>query len=422
MNRAEAPAFKSVVDIDFIKAEKHQLSNGIPVFVINAGEQELIRIEFIFGNINWDASKPLLATATNTLLNDGTHSLNGAEIADKIDYYGAFFQTEYAYDHSLVTLFSLNKHLEHTLPIVKEVLSASNFPQKELETYINNQKQKLKVSLEKNDFLARKKFTEVLFGNTLYGYSADEKDFDTLKREDLLHYFESAYQPANCTIILSGKVNTSTLNTLEVLFGNWQSDKTFYPNEFNFNSAEDKLHFTEKSDALQSAIRIGILTVNRKHVDYPGLLVLNTLLGGYFGSRLMANIREEKGYTYGIGSANASLNQAGYFVIASEVGTDVCTATLTEIEKEINILKTELVSDDELSLVRNYLMGSLLGSLENAFSHADKFKNIHFFGLGYDYYERYIHTIKTISAEELMALANKYLNFDDFYKVVVGKM
>ena len=364
----------------------------------------------------------MLATATNTLLNDGTHSLNGAEIADKIDYYGAFFQTEYAYDHSSVTLFSLNKHLEHTLPIVKEVLSASNFPQKELETYINNQKQKLKVSLEKNDFLARKKFTEVLFGNTLYGYSADEKDFDTLKREDLLHYFESAYQPANCTIILSGKVNSSTLNSLEVLFGNWQSDKTFYPNEFNFNASKGKLHFTEKSDALQSAIRIGILTVNRKHVDYPGLLVLNTLLGGYFGSRLMANIREEKGYTYGIGSANASLNQAGYFVIASEVGTDVCTATLTEIEKEINILKTELVSDDELSLVRNYLMGSLLGSLENAFSHADKFKNIHFFGLGYDYYERYIHTIKTISAEELMALANKYLNFDDFYKVVVGKM
>lgn len=422
MNRVEAPAYKSVVDIDFIKAEKHQLSNGIPVFTVNAGEQELVRIEFIFGNVNWDASKPLIATATNTLLNDGTQRLSGAEIADKIDYYGAFFQTEYAYDHSSVTLFSLNKHVQHTLPIVKEVLSASNFPQKELETFINNQKQKLKVSLEKNDFLARKKFTEVLFGNTLYGYSADEKDFGTLKREDLLQYFESAYQPANCTIILSGNVDATTLNTLEVLFGDWQSDKTYSPNQFNFDAAGEKLHFIEKPDALQSAIRIGTRTVNRKHVDYPGLLVLNTLLGGYFGSRLMANIREEKGYTYGIGSANASLNQAGYFVIASEVGADVCAATLIEIEKEINLLKTELVSEDELSLVRNYLLGSLLGSLENAFSHADKFKNIYFYGLGYDYFDSYIQTIKTISSEELMALANKYLNYNEFYKVVVGKM
>lgn len=422
MDRALAPAFKAVEDINFIKAQSHQLSNGLPVFVVNAGEQELVRIEFVFGNVNWDAAKPLLATATNTMLNDGTHSLSGAEIADKIDYYGAFFQTEYAYDHSSVTLFSLNKHLEHTLPIVKEVLTSSNFPQKELETYINNQKQKLKVSLEKNDFIARKKFTQVLFGDTLYGYSAELKDFDTLKREDLMHYFESAYHPKNCTIILSGKVNESTLATIEALFGNWESSVVFQPNAFIFKPAAEKLHFIEKPDALQSAIRIGIPSVNRRHQDYPGLLVLNTLIGGYFGSRLMANIREEKGYTYGIGSANASLNQAGYFVIASEVGTEVCTATLTEIEKEINILKTELVSEDELSLVRNYLLGSLLGSLENAFSHADKFQNIYFYGLGYDYYDRYIQTIKTITAEELMALANKYLNFDEFYKVVVGKM
>ena len=135
----------------------------------------------------------------------------------------------------------------------------------------------------------------------------------------------------------------------------------------------------------------------------------------------MANIREDKGYTYGIGSALVSLKNAGYFFIASEVGADVCTAALTEIEKEINILKAQPVNKIELSLVRNYMLGSMLGSLENALSHADKFKNIYFSGLDYDYYSKYIQTVRNISPENVLELANKYLDFDNFQKVIVGK-
>jgi zinc protease len=149
--------------------------------------------------------------------------------------------------------------------------------------------------------------------------------------------------------------------------------------------------------------------------------VLNTVLGGYFGSRLMANIREDKGYTYGIGSGMSSLRHAGALFIATEVGADVCKAAIIEIEKEINILKTEPIPDEELSLVKNYMLGSLLGSLENVFSHADKFKNLYFAGLDYAYYDRYTDTVKTITSADLLALANKYLDFDGFYKVIVGK-
>lgn len=135
----------------------------------------------------------------------------------------------------------------------------------------------------------------------------------------------------------------------------------------------------------------------------------------------MANIREDKGYTYGIGSALVSMKDAGYFFIASEVGADVCTAALEEIRKEIEILKTETVSEQELDLVRNYMLGSMLGGLENAMSHADKFKNIYFSGVGYEYYHRYIQTVRTISAQDLQSLANKYLHWDELEKVVVGR-
>jgi zinc protease len=420
LDRLTAPSFKEIDNVAIIKTEKRVLKNNIPVFVLNAGQQDLVRIEFIFKNVDWDIKNPLLASATNTLLNDGTASITGAQIAEAIDFYGAFFQTEYGYDHSVITLYTLNKYVANTLPIVKDVLCNSVFPAKEVATFINNNKQKLKVSLEKNDFVARREFNNALFGNNLYGYKAQESDFDKLKTEDLQAYFKKAYHPHNCTIFLSGKVDEVLFNTIENLFGNWESATIFTQNKLVFTPNVQKYHKIPKPNSLQAAIRIGIPSINRNHADFAAMQVLNTVFGGYFGSRLMTNIREDKGYTYGISSGNATMAQAGYFVIATEVGVNVCQATLHEIELEMNRLKTDLVPDDELTLVKNYLMGSLLGSLENAFSHADKFKNIYFYGLDYDYFDHFIHTIKTINAEDLRKLANKYWDWDNFYKVIVG--
>ncbi len=422
LDRVTPPKFKKVENINFIKAEQELLENKIPLYKINAGDQNLVRIEFIFKNVNWDASKPLQTSVVNAMLTEGTNSLTASEIVSKIDYYGAFLQTDSNMDYSSVSLYSLNKHLANTLPVLKDILTDSVFPEKELATFVKNQKQKLRVNLERNDFLARRAFNKLVFGNTLYGYSSEESDFDKLKREDLLDFFRKMYHPENCTIVIAGKVDTNTTQLINNLFGNWYSDASFTANNFEFKSSKGELVLVEKDEALQSAIRLGILTVNRTHSDYAGLQVLNTVLGGYFGSRLMANIREDKGYTYGIGSANVSYLQMGAFFIASEVGVDVCKNTLEEIQKEIQLLRTELVPEEELSLVKNYLMGSILGSLENAFSHAEKFKSIYFSGLDYDYYDKYIETIKTISAEELKYLANTYLNYEDFSKVVVGKI
>ncbi|SDL66802.1 Predicted Zn-dependent peptidase [Daejeonella rubra] len=422
IDRALAPAFGEVENIELIRAKPLVLANGLKIFSIEGGEQDLVRIEFIFSNIDYDPAKPLQTFATNTMLNDGTSELSSTEIADKIDYYGAFLQTEYANDHSTVTLFTLNKHLANTLPIVKAIVSDSIFPQVELDTLIRNQKQKLSVSLEKNDFLSRKTFSHVLFGDTLYGYDISAADYDNLSRDQLTTYFKSAYQPKNCTVIVSGKVKEDTITLIDKYFGkDWENSFDVKENEFHFEMGSGGEHYLEKADALQSAIRIGQVSINRTHADFPGLQVVNTILGGYFGSRLMANIREDKGFTYGIGSALVSLKNAGYFFIASEVGADVCTAALTEIEKEITILKEQPVTEGELALVRNYMLGSMLGSLENALSHADKFKNIYFSGLDYDYYKNYINTVRNIGPAEVQALANKYLNFNSFEKVIVGK-
>ncbi|SDL62013.1 Predicted Zn-dependent peptidase [Pedobacter sp. ok626] len=422
LNRTLAPESKLVDEISFIEPLKQVLDNGIPVFTINAGKQELVRIEFIFENVNWNASKPLEAIAVSHLINNGTSTLSAKEIADKVDYYGAFLQTEYGADQTCVKLYTLNKHLQSVLPILRSILNESIFPEQELAIFIQNQKQSLQVSLQKNDFLARKNFANALFGETPYGSNIQPSHYDDLKREDLLDYFKAAYKPKNCTIFVAGKFEETEFNILNSVVGkDWDNDAPSVINKFSFTNIHQGEIFVEKPEAIQSAIRMGTLAITRNHPDFPGFQVLNCLLGGYFGSRLMANIREDKGYTYGIGSAVASLKDAGYFFIATEVGVDVCNNTLTEIEKEISTLKTDLVQDDELALVRNYMLGSMLGSLENAFSHADKFKNVYFSGLDYSYYENYIKTVKSITAADLKDLANKYLNTESFTKVVVGK-
>ena len=422
LDRTLIPESKQVNDINFISPQKQELDNGIRVFTVNAGKQKLVRIELVFENVNWKESNPLQAIAVSHLINNGTKTLSAREIADKVDYYGAFLQTDYGADQSSIKVYTLNKHLEAVLPILWSVLNESIFPQQELDIFKQNQQQSLKVSLQKNDFIARKNFANAIFGNSAYGSNIEVADYQAIQREELTSYFSAAYKPENCTIFVAGKFEDQEFNILNSIFGQeWHNKDASVINHFSFDSSLKGEIFIERPEAIQSAIRMGLKSLNRTHADFPAFQVMNCLLGGYFGSRLMANIREDKGYTYGIGSAIVSMKDAGYFFIATEVGADVCTNALVEIEKEIELLKSETVADEELDLVRNYMLGSMLGSLENAFSHADKFKNIYFSGLSYDYYDNYIKTVKTITPEEIKNLANRYLTTEEFTRVIVGK-
>lgn len=421
LNRTIAPDFKQVDEIHFIQPSFKNLDNGIPVYTLFSEKQDIVRVEFIFDQVIWEASKPLQSIAVSGLINNGTQKLTAKQIAEQIDFYGAFFQTEYGQDQVTVTLYSLNKHLASVLPIVKDILTDSQFPQTELDIYLQNQKQRFQINLQKNDLQARKKFFNALFGDTSYGAEINFDHFNAVKREDLLAFYKATYNPANCTIIAAGKFDEASFKLLNTFFGSDWNEIKGDKKAFNFSQHAKQNIYIENADSVQSAIRTGQMALNRTHKDFASFQILNTVLGGYFGSRLMANIREDKGFTYGIGSAVVSLKDAGYFFIATEVGTEVCAAALVEIYKEIELLRTELVTEQELSLVQNYMLGSMLGSLENVFSHADKFKNIHFYNLGYDYYTNYIHTVKNITPERIKLLAQQYLNTDHFVEVVVGK-
>lgn len=425
LDRKKAPEFHQLTDIAIQRAVTGKLDNGIDVYSINAGTQELIKIEFLFKAGMIYQSMPLLASAANNLIETGTSKYSAKEISDKIDYYGAFLELQTGQDFSYITLYSLNKFLEPCVEVLESIIKDASYPKKEFDLYIKNKRQKFLVNSQKVSVLARRHFNEMLFGpQHPYGREVQKEDFDNLPYESVKTFYSEYINPANCTIVVSGMVKDEIFQLLNKYFGNdnWnkQLNKPGLPELPRF-SIKEKHQIVEKSDAIQSAIRVGKVLFNKTHPDYFHFQVLNTVLGGYFGSRLMANIREDKGYTYGIGSGLVSLVNAGYFFISTEVGADVTQKALDEIYFEIKQLRETPIGKEELTTVKNYILGQFLRSVDGPFALADKFKAVWMFGLDYDYFDNFFQAVNNVTSEELMAVANKHLQEADLLECVAGK-
>lgn len=424
LKRNITPDIKTVDRLGSKNPEIAKLDNGIPVYLIDDAEQDVIKVELMFQAGRYHEPKTLIANFTNKMLREGTRTNSAMEISEKIDFYGAHLETSSDKDMAYVTLYSLNKHLTSTLPVLSEVIREPVFPESELNTLKQNRKQNFIINNEKVKYLAKRKFNELIFGASHpYGKLYSVQDFENVNRKDLVEYHQQYYNLNNCIIIAAGKIPPGFLNLLNRHFGSFTNS----PEHTNFNNKNyiipeitgRKSHL-EKNDAVQSALRIGKVLFNKKHPDYIRMKILNTALGGYFGSRLMTNIREDKGYTYGIGSAVVSLKNSGCFFITSEVGSDVKDDALKEIYHEINILQQDLIPEEELSLVKNYIMGSLLRSMDGAFALSENFRALIEYELDFRYYDNFIETIKSIDSQELRELAQRYLSINSLTELVVG--
>jgi len=424
LNRTIPPLVNPIEHIDIVQAEKRLLSNGIPVNFVNAGSQDVVKIDFVFEAGTWFQSRNLIASLCNSMLEEGSKNFNAEEIAGKFDFYGAYLQLAADQNQGFISIVTLGKYLQLILEVTEDLLKCSIFPEYEFEVLIAKNKQKFLLENEKVKTLCQKKFSQVLFGQS-HPYAINNKieDFESVKREDLIEFYQSQYHSGNCQIIVAGKVDETVLSLLEKHFGgtDWQREQKPAP-KHEIISEVQKFHQVVKPNGLQSAVRMGKFWVPKNHPDFHGLSILATIFGGYFGSRLMTNIREEKGYTYGIGSYTLTLKQATYMVIATEVGNEYIKPTLTEIAKEMRRLQTELVSENELDTVKNFLLGEFLRDFDGPFALAASFKAINDFGLGYSYYDDYLSLLRNITSEEIMQLAQKYLNPEDFYTVVAGSV
>lgn len=423
LDRLATPTFRDIETFDFQKPQKFNLSNGTPVYLINSGTQEVLKIELIFDAGSVYQSTPLVAGFTNAMLNEGTSRLSAEQIAEKFDFHGAFTQYNSDKDQASVSLFTLCKFLGETLSLLTEVLEDAAISEDEIQIMLNNEKQKFHVNRQKVSVLARSRFLESVYGeNNPYGRKLSENHFNQIDRDKLVSFYNSHYKRGNCRIIVSGKIDDKVENQLHQLFGKtqWNSSQTIKSVDFDFSPLSPGLYIEPKNDSVQSAIRIGRLLFNKTHKDYTGMRVLNTILGGYFGSRLMTNIREDKGYTYGIGSGIASFQKGGYFFISSEVGSTVVKNTLHEVFFELNRLRNDLVGEEELTRVKNFMLGEFMREIDGPFALADKLKGLLKYNLEYTFYEEYIKTIKAISPDDIQYMASVYLKEEDMIQVVAG--
>ncbi|ULQ51615.1 M16 family metallopeptidase [Flavihumibacter fluvii] len=424
LNRKIAPPIKDAVEFELsLKPyDKYVLKNGVEVYAVNAGAEEVIKVEWVFWGGNWYEEKNMVASATNFLLKNGTSKKNAFEVNEHFDYYGASLSRACYNETSAINLHSLTKHLGVLLPVVRELLTDAIFPDDELQLFKQNSKQRLEVNLKKNDFVANRLIDEYLFGfDHPYGRYSRFEDLAALSREEIIAFYEKYYKKGKCIVFVAGKLPANLYELMEGNFGDLplhatQPDPIIHK---AYSAVEKKYRVSNDPGGVQGAIRIARHFPNRHHPDFYGVQVLNALFGGFFGARLMNNIREDKGYTYGIYSYLQNHIHQSAWLVSTEAGRDVCEATIAEVYKEMELLRTELVDEEELLLVRNYLMGTILGDLDGPFHIIGRWKNIILNGLTEDFFYQTIQTIKHISAKELQVLANKYLVPEDFYELVV---
>lgn len=422
LNRAQAPRIKDAVEFDLhLKPyQKFTLDNGVEVYAVDAGAEEVMQLEWVFYAGNWYEQKNLVAASANFLLKNGTSTKTAFEINEHFEYYGAYLNRTCYNETATLSMHTLSKHLEHLLPVVKELITDSIFPQEELDTYRQNMQQRLRVNLKKGDFVANRLIDVYLYGEDHpYGKYSKSEDFDALTREEILQFYKEYYQEGKLVIFVAGKLPANTFELLNKSFGDLKTKPVEPSPIVALPAAEKKYRVINDESGVQGAIRIAQPFPNRHHPDFMKVQVLNTLFGGFFGSRLMSNIREEKGYTYGIYSYLQNHMQQSAWVISTEAGRDVSEATVQEVYNEMERLRNEPVDAEELLLVQNYMMGSILGDLDGPFHIIGRWKNIILNNLEGQFFYDQINTIKNIKAEELQALANKYLQPDKFYELVV---
>jgi predicted Zn-dependent peptidase len=424
LDRKISPAIHDAIEFEYKlpPINNTQLSNGIPLYWLDAGVQDVLQIDWIFPAGLWYEQRPSVAHATAGLLKNGTSKYTAEQIHEALEFYGAQLKVNAGNDYATVTLYSLTKHLPELLPMVYEILTDATFPKEEVYIHKQNAIQRLLVNLRQCEFVANQQIDALLFGEEHpYGRYSKKENIEALTQEDVCEFYKKHYQLVDAKIFMSGKVGDKEVKLLDEVFGKVVAEKIPVKEEiFHIASGLGKTHrISNDPNGVQGAIRIGRLFPNRHHPDYSPMVVLNTLFGGYFGSRLMSNIREDKGYTYGIYSSLSPEINGGSFIIHTETGRDVLENAVKEIYHEMEVLCNEPAPEEELLLVKNYLLGGLLADLDGPFSILQRWRTLILNGFTEEYFNNNIQIYKNITAKELQALAQKYFNTKDFYEIAV---
>jgi zinc protease len=416
LDRTVAPAFVKAKNFFLPNVHPVRLSNGLSMFLVPGVQQEVIKIELLFEAGRWYEPRPGVAHFTSQMLEKGTTSKNALELAEAFESLGAHLEIVAGLDHIEISLFALLRNWPQAFNIMLEMIQQPSFNEDELAIMKDIYLENLKVNLAKNSFVASQAIRRNIFGAHPYGISVTEQDVSQISVEQLRTYHKQRVLPSAIFVTAPASVSHDQLaNSFSVLAYSNGQEKPQVPVE---PGKRDET--IEKEDSVQSSLRLGMRMVRKSHPDYPHMLLLNHIFGGYFGSRLMKNIREEKGLTYGIHSSLNALQHDGFLMIGADVNKENRDLAFQEINREMLRLREDQVGEEELMIAGNHFLGSLQLEVANPFSLTEKIKNIYLNQLPSDFYQIVFDKVSTATPQQLVHTAATHFAVENLYKVSVG--
>lgn len=399
------------------------LSNGVPLYIIECGAPEVVRVDFLFKGGYSVQQQPLQALFTNRMLREGSVHLSSKNISLQLDYSGAWIELYSSQGYNHITLHSLKKHFKYLVKMLESMIKEPLFPQNKLDIVRNGNKSYFQVSNRKVGNVAQRHIEQMFWGvNHPLGHIVCAQDYDAINRECLQCYHAGVYKSDTLSIFLSGSIDDDLIADVGKNFGigKWGSDSCFPTKELPPPTSIFGRRKVEMPDVMQSGVKLGCMIMDSGHPDFLKFRFLMVLFGGYFGSRLMSNIRERNGYTYHIEAGIEEYGVKNAFVVSSETANEYVTPLIKEVYSEMALLREQLVGEEELSLVRNYTFGELCREYEGMSAKAEAFINVWLSGLSFEFVNEYLDVVRSVSSEELQEIARKYLLPENMSEVVVA--
>lgn len=421
LDRQVAPPVQPLASVTLPAADVFSLPNGARLHVMHNDAQPVIRLQLVFPAGKWyDPASGVSLLAARMLL-EGTRTRTARQIADQVAFYGASLECEQGFDRATLTLYCLTRHLEKLLPLVFDVVTEPTFPETEFELLKARTIQNVHIERQKPSYLAAERFSQNLYGQQHpYGRAFNEEQFSTISTATVRHFHRLAYRLDAAEIFLCGDVSPTHIQDIQDLLSKESEALTASATKEAVTFEPKSTDYVPVNDSLQASLRLGRIWPSLHHPDTHALQVLVKVAGGYFGSRLMKNIREDKGFTYGIQASVSPREQATSFVIGTEVNAESREAAIREIHFELRKLQEELIPDDELQIVKNYIAGKFANDISTVFEQCDKYKSIVFLSLPSTYYTEFLKQISEVEPLHLQQLAQQYFNIEDLVEVVAG--
>jgi len=419
------PTLASERAVTWPKRTRARLSNGLEVILAEAHSIPKFHGELFFrsGNAAVADRAPGLADMIATVARTGTTKRASRQIEEDLRRIGADLSSGAGADTSAISFAGLSEFAEPLLGLVNELAREASFPEGEFERERRQKLEEVKLQRTEPGFLASERLRKVLFGMHPYGQvSPSEEQVAAYKLEDLLSVYRQFYTPENGILLLVGDFDSNEmLKSAEKVFGNWVGKKTgSKPVAAPANPRGRRVYLVHVPGAVQTQILTGCHAITRKHPDWVKLGLTNSLYGGAFNSRLVMNIREDKGYTYSPRSGVNAMRQYGYFSVSAAVRNDVVAASLTEIFYEMDKLRSVSVPEPELADAQNYLSGVFSMGLATQDGLLSQLSTVALNELPDDYLETYRQKVRVLTPQDLLATARKYFDSANMQIVVVG--